>query len=153
MNRLKKMADPDRKMLLIPADDLIAYIADDYLEELQEYYLLPNIDNKAGAVIRMMNKGVQKELAEKAGLPVLNSCVIKTIDGEFEIPESVTYPCFIKPNISRNSSKSRMRKCDSEDELRGYLTEFSQKKDIEMLVEDYVDIKREYSLIGISTYQ
>ena len=151
VNRLKKMADPDRKMLLIPADDLIAYIADDYLEELQEYYLLPNIDNKAGSVIRMMNKGVQKELAEKAGLPVLNSCVIKTIDGEFEIPDSVTYPCFMKPNISKNSSKSRMRKCDSEDELRGYLTEFSQKKDIEMLVEDYVDIKREYSLIGVST--
>ena len=65
----------------------------------------------------------------------------------------MTYPCFIKPNISKSSSKKRMRKCDSEVELRGYLTEFSEKKDIEMLVEDYVEIAKEYSLLGVSTRQ
>lgn len=151
VNRLKNIADMDRKMLLIPADDLVAYIADDYLDELKEYYYLPNVNDTAGAVNHLMSKGVQKELARKAGLPVLNSCVIKTTDGEFEIPESVTYPCFIKPNISKNSSKSRMRKCDSEKELYDALTEFSAKKDIEMLVEDYVEIGREYSLLGVST--
>lgn len=151
VNRLKRLADPERKMLLIPADDLIAYIADDYYEELKEYYLIPNVDDKAGEINRLMSKGVQKELALKAGLPVLNSCVIKSNRGEFEIPGSVTYPCFIKPNISKNSSKSRMRKCDSEGELREILTSFSRKKDIEMLVEDYVEIGKEYSILGIST--
>lgn len=151
VNRLKKLADPDRKMLLIPADDLVANIVDDYLEELQEYYLLPNIDHKAGEINRMMSKEAQKELARAAGLPVLNSCVIRTEGGEFEIPESVTYPCFIKPNISKNSSKSRMKMCETEEELRNTLTEFSEKKDIEMLIEDYVEIGREYSLLGVST--
>ena len=106
---------------------------------------------EAGAINRLMSKDVQKELAIAAGLPVINSCVIKTHRGEFEIPDSVTYPCFMKPNISRNSSKSRMKKCNNEEELRGYLTEFSVKKDIEMLVEDFVEIKREYSLLGVST--
>lgn len=151
VKRLKQIADPDNKMLLIPADDLVANIVDDYLEELQEYYLLPNIDHKAGAINRLMSKEVQKELAAAAGLPVVNSCVIRTKQGEFEIPDSVSYPCFMKPNISKNSSKSRMRKCDSREELEEALTEFSQKKDIEMLIEDYVEIEKEYSILGVST--
>lgn len=153
VNRLKALADPDRRMLLIPADDLVAYIADDYLDELSEYYIIQNINNEPGELNRLMAKGRQKELAAAAGLEVLNSCVIRTRGGEFTIPESVTYPCFMKPNVSRNSSKKRMRKCSSEAELRGYLTEFSEKKDIEMLVEDYVEIAKEYSLLGVSTRQ
>ena len=153
VNRLKVLADPDHRMLLIPADDLVAYIADDYLDELSEYYIIQNINNEPGELNRLMAKGRQKELAAAAGLNVLNSCVIRTRGGEFTIPESVTYPCFIKPNISKSSSKKRMRKCDSEVELRGYLTEFSEKKDIEMIVEDYVEIAKEYSLLGVSTRQ
>lgn len=153
VNRLKALADPERRMLLVPADDLVAYIADDYLDELSEYYIIQNINHEPGELNRLMAKGRQKELAAAAGLEVLNSCVIRTRGGEFTIPESVTYPCFIKPNVSKNSSKKRMRKCDSEAELRGYLTEFSEKKDIEMLVEDYVEIAKEYSLLGVSTRQ
>ena len=151
VNRLNKMADPNRKMLLIPTDDLVAHIADEYMEELSENYLMPNVDNKPGEINRMMSKDVQKELALNAGLPVLNSCVIKTEEGQFEIPETVGYPCFIKPNISKNGSKTKMRRCDSEEELREALTEISEKKDVEMLVEDFVDIKKEYSILGVST--
>lgn len=151
VNMLKDLADPARKMLLIPADDLVASIADEYLEELSQFYFLPNADNKEGEINRLMSKGVQKELALAAGLPVLNSCVIRTVGGKFYVPETVHYPCFIKPNVSRNSSKSRMRVCYSERELIDTLKEFSAKKDIEMLVEDFVDIKKEYSILGIST--
>lgn len=149
--RLKHIADPDRKMLLIPADDLVACIADDYLAELSPYYVVSNVNNKAGEINRLMSKGVQKELALAAGLPVVNSCVIRTVNGEFEIPETVTYPCFIKPNISKNGSKTKMRRCDSAAELRGALEELCEKKDVEMLVEDFVEIAREYSILGIST--
>lgn len=151
VNMLKDLADPARKMLLIPADDLVASVADEYLEELSQFYFLPNADNKEGEINRLMSKGVQKELALAAGLPVLNSCVIRTVGGKFYVPETVTYPCFIKPNVSRNSSKSRMRVCYSERELIDTLKEFSAKKDIEMLVEDFVDIKKEYSILGVST--
>ena len=151
VNKLIRLADPDHKMLIVPADDLVASIVDDYLKELSEYYVLPNVNNKAGEINRLMEKAVQKKLAREAGLPVINSCVIRTVDGEFEIPDSVSYPCFIKPNVSKNGAKTKMRKCDSEVELREALTELSEKKDVEMLVEDYIEIKREYSLLGVST--
>jgi len=151
VRRLKNLADPNRKMLLVPVDDLVANIIDDYLDELSEFYLISNVDGCPGAINRMMSKGVQKELALKAGLPVVNSCVIKSENGEFEIPSSVTYPCFMKPNISKNGLKSTMQKCENEEELIAALTELAQKKDIEILVEDYVEIEREYSILGLST--
>lgn len=151
VNRLMKMADPDRKMLIVPADDLVACIIDDYYDELSQYFVLPNVKERSGAINHLMSKGVQKELAIAAGLPVVNSCIIQTVNGEFEIPETVTYPCFTKPNISKNGSKTKMKKCDSEQELRNHLTAISEKKDVEMLVEDYVEIGREYSILGVST--
>lgn len=151
VDRLLTLADTERKMLIIPADDLMANIIDDYYDELSEFFIMPNVNNKQGEVNRLMSKEVQKKLAEEAGLPVLNSCLIKTEKGKFEIPKDINYPCFMKPNISKNSSKGRMRKCENEEELIGYITEFSMKKDIEMLVEDFVDIGKEYSLLGLCT--
>lgn len=154
VNRLIRLADKYRKMLLIPADDLVANIADQYYDELKQYYLMPNVNDQAGEIGRLMSKEVQKELAKEAGLPVINSCVIRVAKrGEVVIPDTVHYPCFVKPNISKNSSKSRMRKCESEEELLATLTEFSQGKSIEMMVEDFVEIKQEFAILGLSTKQ
>lgn len=152
VKRLVKLSDKYRKMLLIPTDDLVANIADTNYNKLSKYYYIPNINHQSGEINRLMSKEVQKQLAREAGLPVLNSCMIAVEKGgDVVVPETVTYPCFIKPNISKNSSKSRMRKCDSEEELVGYLKEFSRRKSIEMLVEDYVEIKKEFSILGLST--
>lgn len=151
VNRLIEIADTRKKMLIIPADDLAADIIDENMTLLRDYYLLPNINNTPGEISKLMDKGYQKQLAREFGLEVVNSCVIKTVKGQFEIPDTVTYPCFIKPNISKNASKKRIRKCDSKEELEAALREFSIKKDIEMIVEDYVEIDREYSLLGLST--
>lgn len=151
VKKLISIADPYRKMLLIPCDDLLANIADEYMTKLGRYYIMPNVQNLPGQISRMMSKSVQKELATAAGLPMVNSCVIQAYKGRFEIPESVTYPCFMKPNVSKNSSKSRMRKCENREQLEQALTEFSKRKHIEMLVEDFLDIHREYSILGVST--
>ena len=153
VKKLIRIADPYRKMLLIPADDLVANVIDEYMGKLSPYYIMPNVNHTRGEVGRLMSKEVQKELAMNAGLPVVNSCVIRTHKHQFEIPETVTYPCFIKPNISKNSSKSRMRRCDSAEELEQVLTEFCKKKDIEMLVEDFIEIEKEYAMLGLSTTQ
>lgn len=151
VDALIAMADPNSKKLLVPADDLAAAVADESLELLGKYYLLPSVAGKPNGISRLMSKDLQMLLAEQAGLPVVNSCLIKTDGGAFAISDSVRYPCFIKPNISKNSAKSKMRRCESEAELRKTLTEFSRTGDIEMLVEDYVEIAREYALLGLST--
>ena len=151
VRKLIQIADPYRKMLLIPADDLVANVADEFMEKLSQYYVMPNVNDTPGEIGRLMGKDVQKKLAAEFGLPVINSCSIQAYKGNFTIPETVKYPCFIKPNISKDSSKSRMRRIDSEKELRATLTEYSQTKACDMLVEDFIDIGREYSILGLST--
>lgn len=148
---LIKLADQKRKMLLIPTDDLVAEIADENMKKLAKYYYMPNVGAKAGRLGRLMSKNRQKKLAAEFGLPVVNSCRIKTEGGSFKIPKTVSYPCFVKPNISKNSSKSKMKKCKNKKQLQATLQEFSKKKDIDVLVEDYINIVREYSILGLST--
>lgn len=151
VKKLKELADPGRKMLLIPADDLVASIADEYYDDLKDLYAMPNIEGRSGAINRLMSKEIQMELAKAAGLPVINSCVICSSNGRFEIPDAVQYPCFIKPNISKNSSKSKMQRCDSKEELHAALTQLAKNKNFEMMVEDFVDIRKEYAILGLST--
>ena len=151
---LINLADSNRKMLLIPADDLVAEVIDRYLEELKDYYLMPNILYKQSEISWLMNKDVQKKLAREACLPIINSCTIKVKEGKHHkarIPDSISYPCFIKPTVSKNSSKSRLKVCYNKNDLKKALNEFSENKTIEMLVEDYVVIRKEYALLGLST--
>ena len=148
---LMALAKPGEKILLIPTCDMAASAADEYLLKLQPHYLLPSVNGKPGEINRLMDKKLQTRLAAQAGLPVIRSCVIRTENGSFTIPDTVRYPCFIKPNVSKDSDKSRIRRCDSARELHETLTGYSRTKDVEMLVEDFIDIKQEYALLGLST--
>lgn len=150
VDALLRMADPDRKMLVVPVDDFVASIIDQNYDELSQFFILPNVKGSQGEIGRLMSKSVQKSMATEAGLPVVGSTVIKSDQGSFVIPGTVKYPCFIKPNVSENSYKTRMRRCDSREELFEVLSEYAEKQDFEMLVEDFVEIDREYSLLGLS---
>lgn len=151
VKRLIQIADTNKKMLLIPVDDLVANAIDEYMDELKPYYIMPNVKHTQGELSRLMSKNIQKELARQANLPVVNCCVINTENGNFEIPDTVKYPCFVKPNISKNAFKTDMRKCQNKEELKKWLEKISAKKDVEMLVEDFISIDKELALLGVST--
>lgn len=153
VKQLIQIADTNRKMLLVPVDDLVANAIDEYMEDLEPYYIMPNVNHKQGELSRLMSKSIQKELARKADLPVVNCCVIKTENGNFEIPDTVSYPCFVKPNISKNAFKTDMKKCENREELEQWLEKISAKKDVEMLVEDFINIDKELALLGVSTVE
>lgn len=149
-SKLLEIADPQKKMLLIPADDLIANIVDEHYDALSAHYLLPGVQGRQGALSELMGKSVQKALAREFGLPVAGSCVVRIEDGHFTLPEGIAYPCFIKPNVSKNGQKLRMQRCDDETALRAAL---SLDQNAEYLIEDYLDIEAEYSLLGVSCPQ
>lgn len=150
VQRLLEIADSSQKMLLVPADDLAAEIIDNNMDLLREYYLMPHVNNKQGGICRLMDKNYIKQEAAKFGIESVNSCMIRTENGVFSIPPTIKYPCFMKPNNSNNAPKKSIRRCDNEEELRAALEALSFNKDVEMLIEDYVEIDREYSILGLS---
>ncbi|MBR2028345.1 MAG: ATP-grasp domain-containing protein [Oscillospiraceae bacterium] len=146
---LVQNAQQGEKQLFVPIDDLTTSLLDENYNMLKEYYIMPNISDTQGKINELMSKQKQMELAAESGLDIVNSCLVTAENGVFSIPETVTYPCFVKPNISRNSTKNFMKKCENSQELQSTLAEFSNNQKIEMIVEDYLDIDREYSLLGL----
>ena len=149
VNALLKAADRERKMLLIPTDDVAAYIIDEFYDQLKDCYYMPDINETQNGITAMMSKSLQKELAERFGIPVLHSSKVRVSNAEYILPKGITYPCFVKPDVSRLSSKKRMGKCSDEDELRAILDDIGKSLDFEMLIEDYLEIKSELSILGL----
>lgn len=139
------------KKLLVPVDDYVCCAVDRSLDELSKYFFAPCVNGTGGEIIRLMDKNEQKMQAEKYKLPLLQSCLIKSENGKFSIPDDVHYPCFIKPNVSMKSTKDAMRKCENQNELSKVLAAYAGNGDFEMLAEEYAQIKNEYSLLGFST--
>ena len=146
---LVEAADKSRKMLLVPTDDISVYIADESYNRLSSCYEIANIGGMQGEIVRLMSKERQKELAAECGLPMLGSCIVKNHGSGYEIPEGVSYPCFIKPDVSCKSSKKRMKRCDSEAELREALDEIAKTAEPDLLIEDFAEVSRELSLLGL----
>lgn len=138
------------KALLIPVDDYACGIVDDNILCLKNKYIVPEIDGKQGGIKQLMDKNIQKKLAEDAGLPVLKSVLIKSEKNICIIPEDIPYPCFVKPNVSMNDTKASMARCDNRAQLDALIDKYASNSEFEFLAEEFADIKNEYSLLGIS---
>ena len=144
------MANPERDSLLIAVDDFLVSAIDDYYDILSEHYLISNVEGHKG-LNGLMDKNYQKTLAGEFGLPVIESSLISVDDGDIRIPKDTPFPCFIKPNVSTKGSKLIMKRCDSEEELRSELENKVKGGSASILAERFVDIKYEYSILGLST--
>ena len=143
--------DGAREKLILPADDYAAATVDLYFDELKDYFVFPHVNHTPGAVIQLMNKSFQKQLAQEAGFQVAKGWVCKMVDGVYQIPDVVTFPCFTKPQDScQGPLKHYQRKCGTRKDLESVLSEIAQIYNGSILVEEYVDIEREYGVQGTS---
>ena len=156
------------KRLLIPVDDYPVWAIDACYDDLSQHYLIPNVNRTQNGVNLLMDKSIQKTLAEKAGVPVLPGRVIdcgEPADGSgsadcgepadsggvTELPDGVTYPCFLKPLISKDGSKLAMGTADNEEELKEKLERAKRTGTVKVLVESCARIESEYAALGIAT--
>lgn len=149
----EKCVNKSTKNIIIPTDDYTASVIDRRQKELENDFLFPHIDHEPGAVVRYMNKELQKELAKKAGLNVAKGWNAKFDGNKFLIPEDVIFPCFVKPRISFEGSKFYMKRCDSREELERHLdaiaSDLAKKgKKTDLLIEEFIKIEKEYAVLG-----
>ena len=135
------------KPLLIPDSDYSVAAIDLSYNELSKYFLIPNIDNQRGAVVHWMNKAIQKERAKSVGLNVALAVIISIKNGEFHIPSTIKYPCFPK---SVDGGKTGLGRCDNCEMLSKSLSQMAAVRDRDVLIEEYLEIDKEYALVGFS---
>lgn len=148
INLLLNTFKNDKDVIIIPTDDFTASTIDLYQDRLKERFLFPNINNTQGEITKIMDKKIQKNIAINSKLNVAESYVIKIIKHNYEIPNKIKYPVFTKPLISFQGNKSFMRKCNNESELRDILNQIAEKTDCEILVEQFIEIEKEYAILG-----
>ena len=141
----------NRKKLLIPADDYVASVIDKHLDVLKGHFLMPHVKGVQGEVLKIMDKSYQKALASKAGLEVAKGWVAEYIDKGFIIPTGISYPCFVKPMESYDGPlKNHSKRCDNEMELKYQLSKIASFYHLPLLIEQFVQIEKEYGVQGIS---
>lgn len=151
VRELKEACPEDlRGMILLPTDDFSAAVADSHYDELSHYYRMPYTEKKEnGNIVRAMDKSYQMQLARSFGFRTAQSWRISVADGKFELSEDIAYPCFIKPLISFQGGKHGMKKCGSREDLKNELEALRKYGDFDVIVQEYLEIDKEYSISGI----
>lgn len=126
--------EPKRIAILCGGDAEISLL-DQYYEELKQRFLVFNCGEE-GKLNSFLNKINQFPIAEAAGLTLIKTWVINTIEN---VPNDIKFPCLTKGSNSTESTKSDMHICHSYGELKAHL-----KKGTKYLVQEF--IKKEYEL-------
>ncbi len=151
---LERFVDAEHKVVLIPDSDFSASFVDKNKELLGKFFLFPHIVGNDSFVSDWMDKGRQKSLAGEVGLTVPRSTPLH-IEGE-RLPNLCVipgYPCFTKSLKTMEGGKQCFRKCDDEEELADALKSFAKKGFKDILVEDFIEIEKEYAVVGLSDGQ
>ena len=140
----------DQKVVIIPDSDWSASIVDNNRNILKEHFLFPQIYDKDVYVTNLMDKERQKKLAREIGLTVPNTTSLKVVDGIIPDLSQVLYPCFTKALTTMGGGKQWFKRCNNETELRKALTSFAKGGNAEILVEDFIEIEKEYAVVGVT---
>ena len=142
-------AGKGRKVVLLPADDWVASILDIYYDTLSKSCLVPHVHQKQGGILRLMDKDFQKSIAKKIGARAAEGWLCQEVDGKYQIPAGITYPCFTKPQESYpRPLKYLQKRCNNEQELKVVLDRIPKGSHKTMLVEEFVEITQEFGVQG-----
>ncbi len=147
---LNECADPKGQVLLIPTSDFSVVAIDANQHLLEKSFVFPHIQHEEGAIVRWMNKDMQKTQARKVGLTAPDSVVLKATNNVFQIPKGVHFPCFTKPLASIGGGKQCQRRCNTYEELQNVVEKAVRLGINELLVEDFIHIDTEYAVLGWS---
>ena len=136
--------------ILIPADDAMANLLDSRKASLSEDFLIAGqITEGRESLEHLMNKGVQGKYALLFGLKRPEEWTVD-LRVKTDIPEGMSFPCFIKPLKSIEGNKMEMAMAQDAAELEACLDKFRQEdSDRSVLVQRYLKVDKEYDLGGV----
>lgn len=131
------------KPILLFSDDDVYSLFDEHIEELQENFITANA-GKNGRVIEFMDKDKIQKCAERHGLPVINTFVVKPGD----VPEGLVYPVITKAiSPLAGAWKGDFHICENEKELRENMATINAEK---CMIQPYIEKKTEIQYEGFS---
>lgn len=138
---LDKYFNSQEKAIILPTSDLAEYYLDKNYNLLKNRFTFPNA-GKQGRVGELMDKILMTDIARKNGISVPYSL---HYDKNSELPDTVPYPCIIKPLKSISGNKVDIKICQNRAELLEAINTSTHTQ--EFIIQQY--IKREYDILLI----
>lgn len=145
---IEEFSSKEKRLVLLPSDDYSVALIDRNREQLAKHFYLPQIAGGAGSLVHNMDKFHQGKIALSVGLQTANNWTIKA--GSTTLPDDIIFPCITKPQVSIGSPKSYIKKCVSAEELRTVLEEIGSNKPCDVLIEEFVEVRQEFTVPGVS---
>lgn len=131
------------KAVVIACSDAISSYLDNNRNRLSEDFILPG-SVEEGKITRLMNKNTMMQVAVDSGISVPKSWIVYPKTPNIN---DVSYPCIIKPLVSKNGSKADIAICEYRSELEYYLEHCNCE---ELQIQEYITKDIEFQLIGCS---
>ena len=145
---LQKCRIEGEKPIILSVDDDSASLIDTIQDCLKDDFYFSHINHQPGAIAALMDKTVQKALARQHGFNVAESWTVDLNGESYVIPSGITYPCYVKGRLSYHSAKQYQKRCDSRKELEEWLMLVADNNPSPLIVEQFLDITKEYGVIG-----
>jgi predicted ATP-grasp superfamily ATP-dependent carboligase len=139
----------DAKPTIFTLDDYTTYLIDEAREKLNSSFLFAHL-NSDGSLADLMNKHLLKTKAIEAGMNAVKGWPISFENGNFQIPDGIKFPCFVKGLQSFYVSKTVQSRCDSYEELQNLLERCKKKYPYPVYAEEFIAIDKDFGIIGVS---
>jgi len=133
---------PEKAIVISCADSISSYL-DCNRNKLSKDVILPGSEEE-GKITRLMNKNSMMQVAIDSGILVPKSWIVYPATLNLE---GITYPCIVKPLVSKNGSKTDIAICEKKTELEKYL---EHSNCAELQIQEYITKDIEFQLIGCS---
>ncbi|MBZ9636625.1 ATP-grasp domain-containing protein [Clostridium sp. FP1] len=136
-----------QKPIIIPYSDLAEEVIDKNLNELKQKFIVPSINGMQGAVNKLQDKNIQYKLAQDYGIPMAKSWVIN-ISPVLSIPNDISFPCILKPQVSSEGDKRDIVICKNIDQLENAIKILESKSYKRIFAQEYINKDYELDLFG-----
>lgn len=145
---LSNNLDEQVKPIIVAGADLEAEALDQNRDALIKHYILPGTMEQ-GLLTRIDDKNTMVKIAEEIGFTVPKSIMITA---ESPIPDSLVFPCLIKPAKYPSGYKKefKMKKCDNRIQLENTLRHV--RKDSVFILQEYIPKDVEIFINGCRTW-
>lgn len=135
-----------KKIFILTSDDTITSYLDNNYDKIKDKFYFYNA-GKSGRISKYMDKNLLCELANKYGLRIPKTYLVKT----GVIPNDIEYPVITKAKDSvQYGWKENVFICNNDSELK---KAFSEIKQDEILLQQYIKKKNELCIDGLSINQ
>ncbi len=142
---LNNFLDKQKKYFIIPTSDFVVKVLDDNYEKLKDWFIVPNINQRQGMIIDLMNKYRQYQLAQKYQIKMAKT---KVIDLKKKVEEDIPIPCILKPVRSIDGIKMDIEICRTKQEFLRAVQKFKDLKYKEILMQEFIENVKEYDFCG-----